>query len=185
MFCNIFCFIIFRGGVTRLRKFEFEVLGMGMNTSDYQGAFTEPVKQIIKSLVGGKVLHLYSGSSFIGEERVDLEHPNATLNCRVEEFIENDKRIWDWCLLDPPYAITRRRKLDQYAETASLSADVIWRSRIKEYFKHCVDNILWLDYCAPQIKGFRRKKLWLLLPGGYHNVRVLSWLTREMRLLIE
>ena len=167
-----------------MRRFDFEVLGMGMNTSGYPGAFTKPVQDIIKSVVSGSVLHLYSGSSFIGDERVDLEHPSATLNCRVEEFIENDKRGWDWCLLDPPYAITRRKKLDKYAETASLSADVIWRNLIKNYFRKYIGNILWLDYCAPQITGFRRKKLWLLLPGGYHNVRVLSWLEREMELLL-
>lgn len=167
-----------------MRKFEFEVIGMGMNSSNYPGAFTEPVKKIIKSVVSGKVLHLYSGSSLIGDERVDLEHPNATRNCRVEEFLGEDSRDWDWCLLDPPYAITRRKKLDKYAETASLSADVVWRNSIKDYFRRHISNILWLDYCAPFIVGFRRKKLWLLLPGGYHNVRVLSWLQREMDLLL-
>ena len=167
-----------------MRKFELEVTGLGMNNSKYPGAFTVPVKEIIKMTVSGSVLHLYSGSSFIGDERVDLEHPSATINCRVEEFLERDKRDWDWCLLDPPYAITRRKKLDKYAETASLSADVIWRNAIKEYFRRHVKNILWLDYCAPMIRGFRRKKLWLLLPGGYHNVRVLSWLEREMDLLL-
>lgn len=155
-----------------------------MNNSDYPGAFTEPVKQIIKSVVYGKVLHIYSGSSLIGDERIDLEHPNATLNMRVEEFMGTDTRDWDWCLLDPPYAITRRTKLDKYAETASLSADVVWRNTIKQYFREHVDNILWLDYCAPMIRGFCRQKLWLLLPGGYHNVRVLSWLKREMKLLL-
>jgi len=37
----------------------------------------------------------------------------------------------------------------------------------------------------PTIQKCRdRKKLWLLLPGGYHNVRVLSWLKREMKLLL-
>lgn len=163
-----------------MRKFDFEVLGMGMNSSGYPGAFTEPVKQIIKSVISGKVLHLYSGSSFIGDERVDLEHPNATRNCRVEDFLRDDNREWDWCLLDPPYAITRRKKLDKYAETASLSADVQWRNHIKQWFREHTDNILWLDYCAPVITGFGRRKLWLLLPGGYHNVRVLSWLKREL-----
>ena len=55
-----------------MRKFEFDVLGMGMNTSGYPGAFTMPVQSIIKSIIYGKVLHLYSGSSLIGDERVDL-----------------------------------------------------------------------------------------------------------------
>ncbi len=167
-----------------MRRFEHEVLGMGTNSEKYPGAFTPVVKDIIKGVLSGSVLHLYSGSSFIGDERVDLEHTNATLNVRVEEFLMSDTRDWDWCLLDPPYAITRRKKLDKYAETASLSADVVWRNKIKQYFRlHC-QNILWLDYCAPMITGFRRKKLWVLLPGGYHNVRVLSWLEREMKVLI-
>ena len=159
-------------------------MGLGMNSSSYPGAFTKPAVDIIKSVIQGKTLHLYSGSSLIGDERVDLGHPNATLNCRVEEFIESDKRNWDWILLDPPYAITRRKKLDKYAETASLSADVKWRNSIKDYFRRHTHNILWLDYCAPMIKGFSRRKLWLLLPGGYHNVRVLSWLEKEMDLLL-
>lgn len=167
-----------------MRKFEHEVLGMGTNFEKYPCAFTPVVKDIIKSVIVGRVLHLYSGSSFIGDERVDLEHPNATLNVRVEDFVTTDIRDWDFVVLDPPYAITRRKKLDKYAETASLSADVKWRNGIKQYFRiHC-QNILWLDYCAPMITGFRRRKLWVLLPGGYHNVRVLSWLEREMKLLL-
>jgi 16S rRNA G966 N2-methylase RsmD len=167
-----------------MHKFEFEVLGMGMNPGNYPGAFTKPVEDIIKSVLYGKVLHLYSGSSLIGDTRVDLEHPNATTHCRVEDFVRDDTNKWDWMLLDPPYAITRRKKLDKYAETASLSADVKWRNEIKDYFRRHTANILWLDYCAPMINGFRRRKLWLLLPGGYHNVRVLSWLEKSMDLLL-
>jgi len=164
-----------------MRRFEFEVRALGIADGSYPGAFTNVVKWIIHDISYGNILHLYSGSSLIGNERIDLEHPNATKNCRVEDFIQEDNRDWDWCLLDPPYAITRRKKLEQYAETASLSADVIWRNSIKDYFRRHIDNILWLDYCAPMIRGFGRKKLWLLLPGGYHNVRVLSWLKREMK----
>lgn len=165
-----------------MQKFEFEVLGMGMNTTGYPGAFTEPVKQIIKSVVYGKVLHLYSGSSFIGEERVDLEHPNATRNCRVEDFIREDTREWDWCLLDPPYAIQRANlKLGAYGEYGSLSGNTLWLAAMRRYCQTHIKNILWLDMCAPSIKGFRRKKLWLLLPGGFHTVRVLSWLEQTMK----
>lgn len=167
-----------------MRKFELEVLGMGMNTSGYIGAFTAPVQSIIKSVIYGKVLHLYSGASLIGNERVDLEHPSATINMRVEEYLRQNGGSWDWALLDPPYAITRRKKLDQYSLNASLSADVLWRREIKQWFREHTDNVLWLDYCAPMITGFGRKKLWLLLPGGFHNVRVLSWLKREMKPLL-
>jgi len=168
-----------------MRKFEFEVLGMGMNTSGYPGAFTKTVQTIIKSVIYGKVLHLYSGSSLIGEERIDLEHPNATKNCRVEDFIKEDSREWDWCLLDPPYAIQRANlKLGAYGEYGSLSGNTLWRAAIRQYCQRHIQNILWLDFCAPSIKGFGRQKLWLLLPGGFHNVRVLSWLKREMKPLL-
>jgi len=168
-----------------VRKFEFEVLGLGMNNSDYPGAFTEPVKQIIKSVIYGKVLHLYSGSSFIGDERIDLEHPNATKNVRVEDFINSDSRDWDWVILDPPYNINNAdNKLRGYGETKCAFANMPFRRKLKHYFQKHTDNILWLDFCAPTIRGFYRKELWLCLPGGFHTVRVLSWLKKEMDLLL-
>lgn len=168
-----------------MRKFEFEVLGMGMNNSGYPGAFTKPVQEIIKSVIYGKVLHLFSGGSLIGDDRIDISHPNATLNCDVKEFIASDKRHWDWVILDPSYNIAGvGTKLKGYGLVGSVSADVIFRRNLKYYFQFHAENILWLDICAPLIKGFSRQKLWLLLPGGYHTVRVLSWLKREMKPLL-
>jgi hypothetical protein len=167
-----------------MRNFQVEVLGMGFNIKKYPGAFTPVVESVIKSTIQGKVLHLYSGTSFIGDTRVDLEHEHATHNLRVEEFCKQDKSYWDFVLLDPPYAVTRRSKLKDYAESASLSADVKWRTEIKMYLQTHTDNILWLDYCAPMIKCFKREKIWLFLPGGYHSVRVLSWLKKETKLML-
>ena len=164
-----------------MRKFEHEVLFMGVNDSGYAGAFTKEVQAVINSVIYGKVLHLYSGVSLIGEERIDLESPQATANMMVEDFIESDDREWDWALLDPPYAIKSLNKIKDYAETSSLTGNIEWRVKIKDYFKlHC-SNVLWLDYCAPIIQGFKRQKLWFFLPGGYHHIRVLSWLKREMK----
>lgn len=168
-----------------MRKFDFEVLGMGMNNSDYPGAFTEPVKQIIKSVIYGKVLNLYSGSSFIGDVRVDINHPNANYKLNVDDFIKGDKEHWDWVILDPPYQITRTDvKLSSYGIKGAISANVDRRRAISQYLQRHTDNVLWLDQCVPMIRGFCRQKLWLLLPGGYHNVRVLSWLKREMKPLL-
>lgn len=165
-----------------MRKFEFEVLGMGMNTSGYPGAFTKTVQSIIKSVIYGKVLHLYSGSSLIGDVRVDISHPNSNLKLNVDDFIRDNKDYWDWILLDPPYQITRTdAKLTGYGIKGAVSANVDRRRKIKQYLQKHTDNVLWLDQCAPVITGFRRRKLWLLLPGGYHNVRILSWLKREMK----
>ncbi len=168
-----------------MRKFDFEVLGMGFNNSVYPGAFTKPVADIIKSHLVGNVLHLFSGASLIGDERVDIEHKNATLNCDVKEFIKSDKRQWDWVVLDPPYNITRAgTKLKGYGLSGCIASDVTFRRSLKHYFQKHTENILWLDICAPMLNGFFRQKVWLLLPGGFHTVRVLSWLQREMKPLL-
>ena len=168
-----------------MRRFDFEVLPMGINNRNYPGAFTGNVEMVIKSILYGKTLHLYSGTSLIGDERVDIEHPNATLNIRVEDFLQNDNRQWDWVLLDPPYAIQRANlKLKDYGEKDSLSGNVKWRRILKWYCAKHTENVLWLDFCAPNYPGFYRKKLWLFMPGGYHTVRVLSWLKREMKPLL-
>lgn len=164
--------------VDMIKPFEVEVLGMGFNNSGYPGAFTPVVNNIIKTVSGGKVLHLYSGSSLIGDERVDIEHPNATINCRVEDFIKGNKKYWDWVVLDPPYNITNEGKLKGYGLTKAVFANVPLRNALKQYFQNYAGNIMWLDYCAPMIKGFDRRKLWFLLPGGFHTVRVLSWLKK-------
>ena len=88
-------------------------------------------------------------------------------------------------LLNPPYAIIRAKtKLASYGSAKAISSDVSFRRKLKQYLVSHTDNILWLDFCAPMIRGFRREKLWLVLPGGFHTVRVLSWLKREMKPLL-
>lgn len=165
-----------------MRKFELDYLPPSATTGEYPGAFPPKVDIVIRQLVGNRILHLFSGSSLIGEERIDIEHPNATKNMNVKEFIASDDRVWDWIVLDPPYQITRTdAKLNGYGIKGAVSSDVIFRRKLKQYFQKHTDNVLWLDICAPMIKGFYRKKLWLVLTGGFHTVRVLSWLKREMK----
>jgi len=168
-----------------MRKFELDYLPPSATTGEYPGAFPPEVDVVIRQLVSGKILQLFSGSSLIGEERVDIEHPNATQNMNVKEFITNDGNAWDWIVLDPPYQIVSADiKLADYGIKTAASSDVVLRRKLKQYFQGHTDNILWLDICAPSIKGFYRKKLWLVLTGGFHTVRVLSWLKREMKPLL-
>lgn len=168
-----------------MRKFELDYLPPSATTGEYPGAFPPNVAVEIERLIRGKVLHLFSGSSLIGEERVDIEHPNATRNVNVKEFIATDTREWDWIVLDPPYQITRVDvKLQGYGLKGAVASDVIFRRNLKQYFQRHAENILWLDICAPMIKGFYRQKLWLVLTGGFHTVRVLSWLKQEMKPLL-
>ena len=168
--------------MSKLRKFELEAIGMGTNNTGYPGAFPVAIQSLISGLVSNNVLHLFSGSSKIGNVRVDIEHPNATINCDVKQFIACDVGQYDWVILDPPYAIIRAKtKLSTYGKSKAISSDVTFRRKLKQYLQNHTENILWLDFCAPSIKGFYRKKLWLVLPGGFYTVRVLSWLKREMK----
>lgn len=168
-----------------MRKFDFEVLSGTTFDNDYPGAFPREVNRVIKGLVKGEILNLYSGSSKIGSVRIDIDHYNATDHLDVEEFIKNDNRDWGWVILDPPYAITRvDAKLNGYGIKGSIAANVNRRRLIKQYLQNHAENILWLDQCAPMIRGFYRKKLWLVLTGAFKNVRVLSWLKREMKPLL-
>lgn len=168
-----------------MRKFELEAISGIPIVNQYPGSFPLSVDTIIRRTIKGKVSHLFSGSSILGEERIDIDHSNATKNMNVKEFIATDTREWDWVVLDPPYHITRTDiKLNGYGLKGAVSSDVIFRRNLKQYFQRYTKNILWLDICAPMIKGFYRKKLWLVLSGGFHTVRVLSWLEREMKPLL-
>ena len=168
-----------------MRKFELDCLPPSATTGEYPGAFPPEVDVVIRRLIEGGVLHLFSGSSQIGEERIDIDHPNATKNVNVKEFIATDHRDWDWIVLDPPYLIMSADvKLNDYGISTAASSDVSLRRNLKQYFQKHTENVLWLDICAPSIKGFYRQKLWLVLTGGFHTVRVLSWLKREMKPLL-
>lgn len=168
-----------------MRKFELEAISGNVLVNKYHGAFAVEVDKVIRQTISGSVLHLYSGSSLMGDERIDIEHPSATTNCDVEDFVKNDSGFWDFVILDPPYQITRTDvKLNGYGIKGAVSANVERRRLIKDYLQRHTANVLWLDQCAPMIKGFYRRKLWLVLPGAFKNVRILSWLQREMKLLL-
>lgn len=158
------------------KDFDIEIGGLGMNRTGYPGGFTPTVQRMINQVIYGKVLHLFSGVSKIGDIRIDIEREEATHRGDVLEFIENDVRCWDFVILDPPYELNKKSKIEVYGRTSSIAADVVLRNKLADYFLNHTNNVLWLDMCAPLPKGFKRKKLWFLFPGGYHTLRVLSWL---------
>jgi len=165
-----------------LKKFELEALGMRSNDTGYDGGFSLTVRGIVGEVINGSVLHLFSGSSKIGDVRVDVSHPNATNNIAIEDFIVSDNRDWDWVVLDPPYKLVNNGSAaPHYDIPVSVSTNVPFRRKLEEYLRNHTDNVLWLDICAPLPKGFSRQKVWFLFPGGYRPLRVLSWLKREIK----
>jgi hypothetical protein len=152
----------------------------GFQNTGYPGAFPPRVEERIRKLVGSPSLHLFSGRSKVGEVRVDLTRPEATINCDVRDFIKHDNRNWAWVILDPPYDLKDpRKKLAEYADFKSVAANVPLRRAIEEFIQSHAENVLWFDLCSPKPDGFFRQATWMYLPGGYHNVRALTWLKRE------
>lgn len=162
-------------------QYQVEVKGLGFPSTDYPGAFSPGVNRLLLKVTANSqsVLHLFSGSSLIGHKRIDASRHEATSRQDVLDFITTDIKNWDFVILDPPYEIRRKSKLQAYSKSISLSSDVILRRRLCSYFREHVTNILWLDLCAPLPAGFIRQKLWFFLPGEYHPVRVLSWLINK------
>ena len=155
-----------------------------MPGTPYTGQFPIPVRDLILKLVEGDILHLYSGTSDIGSVRVDLSRPEATHNVSVEHFITTDTSSWDWCVLDPPYRLIQSNIIKDYQDGRPLSGNALLRDRLALYFQAHVYNVLWLDYCCPTIKGFRRHGIWLILPTrSFENVRCLTWLTKQQSFL--
>lgn len=163
-----------------MKSFLLEAIGRGFHTGEYAGAFSPNIERIIHSIIRAPTLHLFSGASTIGDVRVDLCHPNATVNADVFEFIAADKRTWEYCILDPPYGIRSKHKLQQYSDCCAVSCSVPKRRALEDFFRKRVRNVIWLDQCAPLPAGFDRVKCWMVLPGGYRTIRVLSWLTASV-----
>ena len=69
-----------------MKPFPIEAIGRGFHSGGYVGAFSPSMERIIKSIIRPPTLHLFSGASLIGDVRVDLQHPNATINKDVLKF---------------------------------------------------------------------------------------------------
>lgn len=156
-----------------------KVMGLGINRTGYHGAFTETVEREIASVIEPQTLHLFSGRSLLGEERVDLERPEATVRGEVMDFVSNDERQWRWVILDPPYEQARKSKLASYAKAMSLAADVQLRRAVVAYLRCHAENVLWVDYHVASIEGFDRTHLWVFVPGGLHPTVNMTWLRRN------
>lgn len=154
------------------------VQGMGINSTGYHGAFTRTVEDVIGGLIETPTLHLFSGRSVLGDERVDLERPEATIRGDVLDFVTTDERDWRWVILDPPYEQERKSKLADYAKPMSLAADVRLRRAVLAHLHAHAENVLWADYHVASIPGFERAHLWIFVPGGMHPTVNLTWLRR-------
>lgn len=152
---------------------------MGFQNKGYFGAFPPVVERHIRAVAESPCLHLFSGTSRIGDVRVDIERAEATINMDVFEFITKDERHWKFVVADPPYQTTDPRPVKDYKIKESMSGDVWRQSAMGKYLQAHAENVLWFDYASPCPDGFYRHETRLYLPGAWKRTRVLTWLKRE------
>jgi len=160
-----------------MEKFDVEVLSLGISKGEYPGQFTAVVEKIIKEWLArfpGPVLHLFSGSSKIGDVRVDFDNSNATINGSVEDYLRISKESFEWIILDPPYLVNSSELGNGFKISRPFSCSIPSRRLFEAWAVEHTKRILYLDVCCPLFHGFKREKVYFLLPGGYRNVRTLS-----------
>ena len=158
---------------------EVECLGLGTSDGSYPGVWTNRLKRIVMKTIQSPTLHLFSGSSDVGDERIDYSHEKATIRDDVFHFIRNDKRTWKFVVIDPPYELENPMKYDK---PKAISSDVPLRRELSKWLMNHAENIIWIDFCSPVFTGFRRKKTWIFFPGGFHRIRIMTLLERKERL---
>lgn len=164
-----------------MEKFKIECHGSGFTNGKYPGAFQNNIEKIIKKELEkthGRVLHLFSGSSRIGDVRVDIDNENATVRGNVKEFLENCNEKFSIVLLDPPYLVNASDLKQGYKISRPFSCNIPLRRYFENWALRSVEKVIWLDVCTPLLKGFKREKVYFFLSGGYRTIRALSILKK-------
>jgi hypothetical protein len=169
------------GGDTPMSEEVIEIKPFfSVSRGEYDGQFPVLVENLIKRYAESPSLHFFSGASRIGDERIDMAHPNATQNVNVFDFIQRDSRQWKTVILDPPYQILHpERKKGDYAIKVALSSSNPLRNRMVEYLQGHAENVFWFDYNSPLPQGFKRERVWMCITHQWAPVRALTWLKRK------
>lgn len=160
-----------------MEKFKIEVRPLGISKGEYPGQFTPQVEKIIKQWLikyPGKVLNLFSGISKIGDVRVDFDNPNATIHGSVEDYLRTSEEKFEWVILDPPYLVNSAELKTGFKISRPFSCSIPARRLFEAWAVRHTKRIIYLDVCCPRFHGFKRIKVYFLLPGGYRNLRVLT-----------
>jgi hypothetical protein len=165
-----------------------DIIFGGLHDGEYPGAFPPKVENIILKLIGADtpVLHLFSGSSEIGDVRVDTNpESKATHTANVFDFLKFPvaEREWKWVIGDPDYCDEQSKRLGRKGQFNSGKVFADWRDerKLSSFMDSYARNIIWLDRRMPGFsRNFERKKVWLIFQGGWRNVRVLQWLSKTM-----
>lgn len=163
---------------------DIEIVKVDNGSRNYPGSFSNFETKTIKEYIEGNVLHLFSGSSLIGNVRVDFSHENATHHEDAFEFLIKNKEHFDTAIIDAPY---NQKFAQEYAKISGVDSSkqfIIFADSKKttELFKLInqkgIKRIIiksW-NYYVP--KNYVIKKCFICYAGGYRKPTFLMILDR-------
>jgi hypothetical protein len=164
---------------------QLDVIYSNVSNADYPGKFTNFEINIIKFYMRGFTLHLFSGTSDIGDIRIDFSRKEATHNMDVFKFLAKniDKLIGKvkTIILDAPY---NKKFADEYNSVCNINENqfIIFANSPKttelfDYIRKIRPQIIiiksWNWYL---FKHYSLEKGYLIYHGGYQ---------RDTKLLIQ
>ena len=172
-----------------------DVITVSNGSNKYPGDFTNKEILIIKKYAKGRIINLFSGSSTIGDFRIDFAHSNATENSDVFDWLENlgiGFKIYHQqsVIIDAPYnkrfadkynALNQFQTLDNSLEQFIIFANSKKTTLLFELIRKKIDpNIIilksWNYYILPD---YTLKKGYICYAGGYRKSTFLLILEKR------
>lgn len=170
----------------RVFTLNFYLLKVSNGTDEYPGNFTSKENKIIINDCKGKVLHLFSGKSDIGDVRVDYVFGNVKQN--VFDFLKKNKEYFDTIIIDAPY---NQRFADKYQKIGNtpkqfiIFADTRKTTEMFEYINEIDPDVIilksWNYYC---LKRYYIKDCYICYAGGYRKPTFLIVMWRRFSKII-
>ena len=155
---------------------NLEVITVGNGTKEYPGNFTKKENNRIRRHCRGKILHLFSGKSKIGDVLIDYRY-----GIDVFEYLKNP-RYYGTVIIDDPY---NQRYADKYQKLGNTPEQFIIFAqgekttelfdRVREINPKIIIMKSWNYYI---VEGYRLKKGYLCYAGGYRKSTLLLIMKR-------
>jgi hypothetical protein len=162
---------------------KLNIITIGNNKSNFVGAFVNKEITIIKKWIEPPCLHLFSGSSKIGDTRIDISHENATHNMDVFDFLETNQDDFKTILLDPVYNKKHEKiynthgqiftSFSMFANTPKTS--LLWKL-ISKLRPEKIILKSWYYYIP---RNYDFEEGYLCYPGGYRKSTILLKMSRK------
>lgn len=160
---------------------NLELINVSIRHHEYYGNFTPQENKIIQFYAFGKILHLFSGKSNIGQYRVDFAFGN--IKDDVFNILPKLDEYFDTIIIDAPYnkqAGNKYQKIGNTPEQFIIFASIKKTSELFNHVKRlnpCRIILKSWNYYIP--KGYRLLKGYVCYAGGYRKPTFLLILTRN------